>query len=83
MRITVTNQGSTAVTVSSVNVGGTDGKDFSEMDDCYSMPLAAGASCEVSVTFKPGKTGPRHATLFVNDNGGGGTQTAALTGTGT
>jgi Abnormal spindle-like microcephaly-assoc'd, ASPM-SPD-2-Hydin len=83
--VTVTNEGGTTVTVSSIGVGGTNwvSKDFSETDNCISQPLAPQASCAISITFKPKKAGPRGATLFVNDDGGGKTQTAALGGTGT
>jgi hypothetical protein len=42
-----------------------------------------GASCTISIRFKPTATGLRSATLDVNDDGGGSPQTVALYGTGT
>jgi len=40
------------------------------------------ATCLISVTFTPGATGSRSATLTVNDNAAGGTQTITLSGSG-
>jgi hypothetical protein len=40
------------------------------------------ATCTIFVTFTPGATGSRSATLTVNDNASGGQQTVALSGTG-
>ena len=45
--------------------------------------LAAGASCTVSVSFKPVSTGTLTATLSVADNATGSPQKTTLTGTGT
>jgi hypothetical protein len=44
--------------------------------------LAAGASCTISVTFKPTKTGARSATLKITDNAAGSPQQVLLSGTG-
>jgi FG-GAP-like repeat/Transmembrane protein 131-like N-terminal/Abnormal spindle-like microcephaly-assoc'd, ASPM-SPD-2-Hydin len=83
MLATVKNDGSAALTISSVSIGGNERKDFSETDNCASQTLAPGATCTVTVIFAPTKTGTRSATLFVDDNGGGSPQTLSLTGTGT
>ncbi|PYX46501.1 MAG: hypothetical protein DMG79_16195, partial [Acidobacteria bacterium] len=45
--------------------------------------IAAGASCTISVSFKPTATGRRTASVSVSDNGGGSPQKVSLVGTGT
>src|SRR6202008_761486 len=45
-------------------------------------PLAANASCQVSVTFRPTSTGAKTATLHVNVAAPATSGTVALTGTG-
>jgi hypothetical protein len=44
--------------------------------------LAAGASCTISVIFRPSAQGPRAATLTFTDNALNSPQTATLSGTG-
>jgi FG-GAP-like repeat len=80
--IQVKNIGSGTITFTTIDFGGSDRDDFSETNTCGSH-LASGASCRISVTFKPTKKGARVATLFLNDNGGGSPQTVPLSGTGT
>src|SRR5437763_821943 len=46
-------------------------------------PLAAGATCSVGVTFKPGASGARSAALTFADNTAAATHTIALSGNGT
>jgi hypothetical protein len=79
--VTLTNQGSTALSVTQIYVGGNNYKDFSETNTCPSS-LNAGASCTITVTFDPLKTGTRTAQLGAVDTGGGSPQTVPLTGTG-
>jgi trimeric autotransporter adhesin len=80
--VVVRNTGSEPITFDHINLGGANPLTFLETNTCGSQ-LAAGASCTISVQFKPKKTGPFGATLNVGDNGGGSPQTVALTGTGT
>ncbi len=75
--VTVANSGSAAATLSGWTVTG----DYSGSSTCGSS-LAAGASCTVSVTFRPTGTGARNGTLTLNSNAQGSPHTAALTGTG-
>jgi hypothetical protein len=83
--VTVTNSGSTAVTITSIAIGGANAGDFAQTNNCPISPntLGPGASCSASVTFTPTSTGKRTGTLQVNDNAGGSPQQASLTGTGT
>jgi FG-GAP-like repeat/FG-GAP repeat len=84
-QLSITNDGSTSLILSSVTVGGANAKDFtlSGTGNCTNQELARGATCKVTVTFSPKKTGVRSATIFVYDNGAGSPETATATGTGT
>jgi hypothetical protein len=84
-RLSITNDGSTSLIVSSIGVGGSGAKDFavSGTGNCTKQELAPGATCNVTVTFAPKKTGVRSAQLFVTDSGAGSPEVAALAGTGT
>jgi hypothetical protein len=79
--VTLTNVGTTALTITSISITGTNAADFSQTHTCGSS-LAAGASCTTSVKFKPTATGTRTASLSVADNASGSPQTVKLTGTG-
>ena len=79
--VTLKNVGTTAITISSVTIAGTDPGDFAQSKTCGSS-LAAGASCTISVTFAPTTTGARSATLKVTDSAAGSPQTVSLSGTG-
>jgi len=84
--VTLSNTtGSAALTITSIVIGGSNAGDFSQTNNCGTS-VAAGASCSITVTFKPKATGTRSGTLTVTDNTGGvsgSTQVATLTGTGT
>jgi hypothetical protein len=80
--VTVTNTGSTTVNVASVKIAGNDSKDYSETNTCDSQ-IAPGASCTISVTFAPIRTGTRNADAQISDSGGRSPQQVPLTGTGT
>jgi concanavalin A-like lectin/glucanase superfamily protein/Big-like domain-containing protein/ASPM-SPD-2-Hydin domain-containing protein len=68
------------LTISSISVSG----DFEQTSTCpiASGTLAAGASCNISVTFTPAALGLLKGTLTVTDNAANSPQTAQLTGTG-
>jgi hypothetical protein len=84
--LTLSNSsGTAALTISGIVVGGANGGDFSQTNNCGTS-VAAGAACAITVTFKPTATGARSGTITVTDNTGGAsgsTQVATLTGTGT
>jgi hypothetical protein len=62
-------------------VGGTNAGEFLvSSDTCTGQSFAPGASCGVSVLFRPGAAGSRSATLDIDD--GDGTTTGALRGVG-
>jgi subtilase family serine protease len=82
-KVTLTNVGTTALTISSIAVTGAEAADFPETATTCGSSLAAAASCTVSLTFKPSTTGARSATLKVTDNASGSPQQVPLSGTGT
>src|SRR5579871_6207120 len=79
--ITLTNKGSSALSIKLIYLGGPEYQDYSESNNCPSS-LNAGANCTISVTFDPKKTGKRNAAVYVEDNSGGRPQYVTLTGTG-
>jgi len=80
--VTVNNSGTAALTISSIAINGTNATSFLELGTCGSS-LAAGASCQVFVAFKPTTGGSLMAGLYVTDNAAGSPQSVSLSGTGT
>jgi len=79
--ITLTNIGTTALTISAISISGTNPGDFLQTHTC-GKSLAAGASCTISVKFKPTAKGARSAAVSVTDNAAGSPQKVPLSGTG-
>lgn len=79
--VTLKNVGTTRLTISGIAISGTNGGDFVQTHTCGSS-LGAGASCIISVTFKPVVLRTRAAALHVTDNAAGSPQTVALSGIG-
>jgi len=77
--VTVTNAGATTVNVSAVS--SSNPTEFPVTTNCAAV--AAGAGCTISITFKPGDTGTRQATITVTSDGIGSPQTFAVNGNGT
>jgi hypothetical protein len=73
----VSNTGNAAAAVSGISTTG----DFTQTSNCGAS-IAAGASCAVSVAFRPTTTGSRTGTLTVNSNATNSPTTVALSGTG-
>jgi probable HAF family extracellular repeat protein len=80
--VTLKNTGTTSLAISGIAITGPNARDFTQTHTCGSS-LAAGASCEVDVTFKATQIGNRTGTLAVTDNAHGSPQTVLLSGTGT
>jgi len=76
--ITLTNTGTEALTITNI----TSPQDFPETNTCGTS-LAASASCQISIQFALSQIGSETGTLTVTDNAPTGTQSVALTGTGT
>lgn len=75
------NNQSVTLDINSIGFTGTNSGDFAQTNTCGSS-LAAGANCTISVTFAPGATGSRSATLTVTDDAGSSPQTIGVSGTG-
>lgn len=79
--VTLTNNLTTTLTISSIGFTGTNSGDFEQTNNCGTS-VNAGASCTINVTFDPAGSGTRTATLNVTDNAGNSPQTVSLSGTG-
>jgi hypothetical protein len=79
--VTVSNTGTTSLSITGVSLAGTDPQDFAETDGCSSS-LAAGANCTITVTFTPAAAASLSATLQIADDADSSPQSVALSGTG-
>jgi hypothetical protein len=79
--ITLTNIGTTALTLTGITLTGAAAGDFTQTHTCGAS-LAAGASCTISVQFKPTVTGNRSAAVRVTDNAAGSPQQVPVSGKG-
>jgi Ca2+-binding RTX toxin-like protein len=83
--VTLSNTGSVPLSISATALAGTNAGDYAVSANACGATLAAGASCNISVTFTPTATGTRSAILRVTDNSNGtpgSTQEVTLTGVG-
>ncbi len=78
--VTLMNDAKTSQAVHGISISGKNANEFSQTNTCGSS-LGPGASCQITLTFKPTQQGSASATLEVN--GGGSIETAKLSGTGT
>jgi Abnormal spindle-like microcephaly-assoc'd, ASPM-SPD-2-Hydin/Beta-propeller repeat len=86
--VTLTNTGNAPLIISNIGVTGTNSGDFNLVTSSSPCPiggqgLAANDSCIISATFTPQAAGLRSADITLTDNANPGTQSVALTGTGT
>jgi hypothetical protein len=79
--VTVTNEGTTTVGISALDLDGANSADFSYSNGCGSS-VAAGTNCAITVYFDPSQVGAEKATLKIIDSATGSPQTVALSGTG-
>ncbi len=82
--VTLANNGTGPLVVSSIAFSGANPGDFSATNDCNGS-LAAATSCTIVVKFTPTAAGPRSADLVISDNSGNNSasqQTVSLSGTG-
>ncbi|MGC1521377.1 MAG: choice-of-anchor D domain-containing protein [Steroidobacteraceae bacterium] len=78
--VTVSNSGSANLTISAVQVTGTNSGSFAETNNCATV--APGASCSISLTFSPPSANPLSATLTVVSNAASSSSPIALGGQG-
>ncbi len=80
--VTVTNTGAVELPIERFTLAGTNPGQFLQTNDCGTS-VAAGTSCTINVVFKPAVRRALATTLNIHAGGGAGTQTVALSGTGT
>ena len=82
---TVTNKGTTALALNGtgqgIKIAGTNATSFSQTNTCGTS-IAAGASCVITVSFKPTVAGALTAVVDITDAAFGSPQTVGLNGTG-
>jgi len=78
-KVTLTNFGSSALTINSVSTVGTN---YSEKNGC-GQSVAAGGSCTITVAFVPSLTNLTYGNLLVNTSDPASPHTVRLQGTGT
>lgn len=76
--VTLTNNGGSALNISSANVSG----DYSLVSNACPSVLTASAACALTIRFTPTGTGLRSGTLTVTDSAASSPQTVPLSGTG-
>jgi dienelactone hydrolase len=76
---TLTNVGSTTLSITGLTITGSSA--FSQTNTCP-LSLGAGASCTITVTFKPGGRGGFTGAASISDNGGASPQQVPLSGSG-
>jgi hypothetical protein len=76
--VLLTNFGEAPLDISNIAASA----DFLQTDNC-GPSLIAGSSCSIGVTYAPTVTGAKFGTVTITDNAFTGTQTVALSGTGT
>jgi len=76
---TLTNVGSTTLSITGVTL---QGPGVFHLTNTCGSSVAAGASCTITVTFKPPARGPYSGNVYIYDNGGGSPQHVPLYGVG-
>jgi hypothetical protein len=79
--ITLTNNGQTALAISSVAIAGSNPSDFAQTNNCGTS-LAINATCTITVTFTPTEAWGRTAAIWLTDNALGSPHVAGLMGNG-
>jgi M6 family metalloprotease-like protein len=78
--ITFSNTGSDVMSIVDIAVTGNNSDDFSQTNNCGAA-LAAGASCNISVVFKPTDGGSRLGAILISDSASGSPRSVSLSGT--
>jgi hypothetical protein len=81
--VTLTNGGTSALSITSIQITGTNPGDFAITSNTCGSSLGINGTCTVSLDFAPTTAGSRAATLTFTDTATNSPQTVSLTGTGT
>ncbi len=78
------NLGSTSLTVSSISIGGTNGNDFQQVNNCGTS-VSAGQGCTIWLTYLPTGSSPVSSSAAINirDGAPGSPHSISITGTAT
>ena len=79
--VMLTNTGNIDLTITSIQITGTNSGDFAQTNNCPSS-LPPNNICKIRVTFTPTGTGTRNAAVTITDNAPGSPQSVPLTGVG-
>jgi len=77
--VKISNTGTAVLPISSIALGGWNLHQFAQANDCPAN-LAVGATCTVSVVFKPTATGSKAAFVNITPGGGAAMRSVALAG---
>jgi trimeric autotransporter adhesin len=81
--VTVQNTGNLTLTFSAFNLAGAAATDYERSGTCATAsPLAIGAQCTLTITFRPTALGTRSASLTILSDASNGPATISITGTG-
>ena len=80
--VTLTNSGTSTLTISSIRITGADSGDFSQSNNSCGATIVPRANCSLDVTFEPSASGTRSGALSIMDNASGSPQIVSLSGTG-
>ena len=78
---TLTNTGNINLTITSIQITGTNSSDFAQTNNCPAS-VQPNSGCQISVTFTPTATGTRNAAVTIADNAPDSPQSVSLTGIG-
>ena len=82
--VVLTNTGGLVLSLTSIQLTGTNAGDFTETDTCMSSPqIQPSKSCTITISYHPSAAASSSATVMITDNASGSPQQIALTGTGT
>jgi hypothetical protein len=78
MTLTVTNTGTSTLTVLAVDIGGVVGSNYTQTNNCSSVSV--NNFCSINVTFSPTMTGTQAATLYILSNAASSPDSVGITG---
>jgi len=81
LHVTLTNVGGVPLAITAISITGTNPAKFSQSNGCETS-VAAAASCDITVTFKPAAVGSFSAVLSITDSSIDSPQQIPLSGAG-
>jgi hypothetical protein len=79
--VILTDIGGLALSLTSIQLTGTNAADFAESDNCMSPPqLQPNKSCTITVSYSPAAAGSSSAAILITDNATGSPQQISLSG---